>query len=96
MVDAFIASLKVAVTVVFTATPVAPFAGEVLTTVGGVISGMLTESPTHVAGISSAKLFDSIPLDRLIELLVPAKPTTWKCNTARYPEPLTPLVPETF
>jgi hypothetical protein len=83
MVEAFMASLKVAVTVVFTATPVAPFAGDVLTTVGGVVSGTLIESPTHVAGISSAEVSDSIPLDKLIELLVPAEPTTWKCNTAR-------------
>ena len=33
------ASLKVPVTVVFTATPVAPDAGVVLVTVGGVVSG---------------------------------------------------------
>jgi len=98
MVEAFIASLKVAVTTVVTATPVAPDAGEMLTTVGGVVStpATLTESPTHVAGISCASIFDSTPLDRLIALLVPAEPMTWKCSTAKYPEPLTPDRPETF
>jgi hypothetical protein len=39
MVDAFIASLKVALTVVLIATPVALAAGEVLVTVGEVVSG---------------------------------------------------------
>ena len=39
IVDAFIASLNVAVTVVDVLTPVAPLAGVTLVTVGGVVSG---------------------------------------------------------
>ena len=64
----------------FMATSVAPDAGDTLTTVGGVVSTAvtLTESPTQVAGISWARLFDSTPLDKLMALLVPAAPITWK------------------
>jgi hypothetical protein len=47
IVDALIASLKVAVTTVFTATPVAPDAGNTLTTVGGVVSGGATVAKLH-------------------------------------------------
>ncbi len=39
IVDAFIASLKVTLTVVPIATPVASATGETLVTVGGVVSG---------------------------------------------------------
>jgi hypothetical protein len=54
IVAAFMASLKVALTAALIATPVASAAGEVLTTVGGVVSTAttFTESPVHVATIS--------------------------------------------
>ena len=75
--------------------------GAELVTVGGVVSSgvgatILTESPVHVGFISPAVLSLSTPLDRLIILLSPSEPITWKCNTARYPEPLTPSKPGTF
>lgn len=73
--------------------------GGGLTTGDGVVvtgATTLTESPTQVASISCASIFDSTPLDRLIGLLLLVDPITWKCNTARYPEPLTPGKPGTF
>jgi len=46
MVPALIASLKVALTTVLALTPVAPFAGEVVVTVGGVVSGPVVVNTT--------------------------------------------------
>jgi hypothetical protein len=54
IVAGFIASLKVAVTVLATATPVAPEAGIIDTTVGGVVSAATPVVKVHTIGAARA------------------------------------------
>ena len=83
----FIASLKVTWISASTGTSVAPLAGTVLVTAG--VLDTVTVSPVQLAGISFSSKSLSEPSVRLIWLLSPGEPRTWKCSTASVPEPLT-------
>ena len=62
--------------------------------VGSSSTPILISSSIHSAGISSASVFTSIPLDMSNTLLSPLFPTTSKRIFVKYPEPLTPVIPE--
>lgn len=54
------------------------------------------ESPAQLAVISVAEPELSVPPEKPMVLVLPDVPMTWKCISARYPEPVTPETPGMF